>query len=383
MALHFSREELAARRRRVCERMAQEGLDGLLIFKQESMYYLTGFDTSGFSMFQGLYLGVDGRVALCTRSPDLRQARITSVIEDVRVWRDREGANPALDLRSMLADYGCRGKRLGIEYHAYGLSTQRGLAVMAALDGFCTLVDASDLVRVIRLVKSPAELEYVRQSGRLCDAARDVANRRTAPGADLGPIYGEMQSVILAGGGDPSASRWPMGAGTEAFLGRYHTGLGRIGESDQVTYEFAASYRHYHTGLMYVALTGRVDPRHREMFGVCREALRSCEDVLRPGNTVGDIFAAHVRVFTQAGHGDHILNACGYSMGAQYPPTWMDWPMIHEGNPQVLEPNMVFFVIMCVLDDAAGVTQALAETAIVTEGACELVTHAPRELIVR
>ncbi len=82
MALHFSRDELAARRRRACRAMAERGLDGLLIFRQESMYYLTGYDTSGYSMFQGMYLGADGKLALCTRSADLRQARITSVIKD-------------------------------------------------------------------------------------------------------------------------------------------------------------------------------------------------------------------------------------------------------------------------------------------------------------
>src|SRR5437867_12280265 len=181
MALHFSREELADRRRGACARMAEAGLDGLLLFRQESMYYLTGYDTSGYSMFQGMYLGADGRLALCTRSADLRQARLTSVIEDVRIWRDREGANPALDLRDMLASYRCRGKRLGVEYHAYGLTAQRGKMVDAALEGFCRTEDASDLVRLLRLVKSPAELAYVRRSGRLADQALAAANRATVP----------------------------------------------------------------------------------------------------------------------------------------------------------------------------------------------------------
>src|SRR5262249_8991482 len=122
LMLHFTKQELAARRRAACREMARQGLDGLLIFRQESMYYLTGYDTSGYSMFQGMYLGADGALALCTRSADLRQARITSVVEDVRIWRDRQGATPAEELRDMLDRHGCRGKRLGVEYHAYGLT---------------------------------------------------------------------------------------------------------------------------------------------------------------------------------------------------------------------------------------------------------------------
>src|ERR1700722_10696494 len=122
MALHFTREEFADRQRRTRAEMAKAGLEGLLIFRQESMYYLTGYDTSGYSMFQGMYLGADGALALLTRSADQRQSRLTSVIEDIRIWADREGANPAIDLRNMLESYGCRGKRIGVEYHAYGLT---------------------------------------------------------------------------------------------------------------------------------------------------------------------------------------------------------------------------------------------------------------------
>jgi len=216
MALHFSARELAARRRRACRAMVARGLDGLVLFRQESMYYLTGYDTSGYSMFQGMYLGADGALALCTRSADLRQARITSVIGDVRIWRDRQGATPGADLRDMLESHGCRGKRLGVEYHAYGLTAQRGQMVDAALSGFCRVEDASDLVRLLRLVKSPAELAYVRRAGALADAALAVANRLTVPGAAPGAIYGEMMKTILSGDGDPSASRWPMGSGRSA-----------------------------------------------------------------------------------------------------------------------------------------------------------------------
>jgi Xaa-Pro dipeptidase len=50
MALHFTREEFADRQRRTRAEMAKAGLEGLLIFRQESMYYLTGYDTSGYSM---------------------------------------------------------------------------------------------------------------------------------------------------------------------------------------------------------------------------------------------------------------------------------------------------------------------------------------------
>ena len=382
MALHFTREEFADRQRRTRAEMAKAGLEGLLIFRQESMYYLTGYDTSGYSMFQGMYLGADGALALLTRSADQRQARLTSVIEDIRIWTDREGADPAAELRDMVADYGGRGKRIGAEYHAYGLTAQRGKMVDAAFAGFCELVDASDLIRLLRLVKSPAELAYLREAGRLVDEVCAVSQRLTVPGASIGAVYGEMMSAIMRGDGDPSASRWPMGAGEEALLVRYHTGHGTVTPRDQVQFEIAAAYRHYHAALMYVILTGEPDPRHRHMFDACAEALDACEAALRPGDTVGQVFAAHAEVLTKAGYAGHFLNACGYTMGATYPPTWMDWPMVYAGEPQVLAPNMLFFLHMILFNSDTGLSMSLGETAIITEAGCEPISHAPRDLLV-
>lgn len=121
MALHFTVEELAGRRQRTCAAMAADGLDGMLLFRQESMYYLTGYDTFGYVFFQCLYLGADGKMTLLTRAPDLRQAQNTSVIEDIRIWVDAPDAEPARELREILEEHGCQGKRLGVEYDSYGV----------------------------------------------------------------------------------------------------------------------------------------------------------------------------------------------------------------------------------------------------------------------
>src|SRR5215510_16068506 len=110
MALHFTKEELAARRAVSVAAMQKRGLDGLLMFRQESMFYLTGYDTFGYVYFQCLYLGADGRVMLLTRAPDLRQARATSVVEDVRIWVDAPDAQPATELREILRSFGCTGR---------------------------------------------------------------------------------------------------------------------------------------------------------------------------------------------------------------------------------------------------------------------------------
>jgi Xaa-Pro dipeptidase len=105
----FTSDEYERRQQAACAAMAATGLDGMLLFKQESMYWLTGYDSFGFCFFQCLVLRADGRMALLTRAPDLRQAQHTSIIEDIRIWADAEGVNPALALRPLLGELQLEG----------------------------------------------------------------------------------------------------------------------------------------------------------------------------------------------------------------------------------------------------------------------------------
>ena len=281
MNLHFTEVELAGRRQKATEALEAEGLDGLLILRQESMYYLTGYDTMGYSQFQCLYMGADGDLVLLTRSPDLRQSKFTSVIEDVRIWVDSGDANPGLDLRSVLEEKGCRGKRLGVELEAWTLTGRRWDMVRAALDDFCRLEDASHLVSELRLVKSDAEVAYVRKAAELADAALEEAHRLIEPGTPELELFAGMHGVVFRGGGDYPAGRWIIGSGERALMVRNFTGHGDIGDNDQVQMEFGVAYRHYHSCLMRTVLTGRPDPQHVRMHAAGVEALRAAQGGLQ------------------------------------------------------------------------------------------------------
>lgn len=138
MALHFERAEYARRQAKARAALREQGLDALLVFSQESHYWLTGFNSSECVFFQVGVLTADDRpYVLLTRRPDLAQARLTSVIEDVRLWFDKEGVDPARDLRAILAELGLRGARVGIELNTYGLTPVNWDRVRKALARFC------------------------------------------------------------------------------------------------------------------------------------------------------------------------------------------------------------------------------------------------------
>lgn len=383
MALHFDRAEYKRRIKATIAAMEKQGLDGLLMFQQESMYYLTGYDTFGFCFFQCLYLGTDGKLALLTRSADLRQAQHTSIIDDIRIWTDAAGAKPATQLRDMLQSLGAKGKRLGIENQSYGLTHANGKQVDAALSGFAKLSDASDLVNMIRVVKSPAELRYVRKAGALGDAALKAAVRKTRAGADEGEILAAQQGAVFAGGGDYPANEFIIGSGKDALLCRYKSGRRKLSKKDQLTLEWAGVYRHYHAAFMRTLIIGKPSQQHLAMDEACREALEAVEEQLVPGRTAGDVFAAHAAVMDAHGMKDHRLNACGYSLGAKFTPSWMDSPMFYKDNPVVIGPGMVFFAHMILMNSAAGAAYCLGRTYIIGEKRAEPVSKAPLGMIIR
>jgi len=381
--LHFTDEEFRGRERRTLAALGRARLDALFLFSPESQYWLTGYDTFGYCFFQCLVLTADGRKMLLTRSADLRQARLTSRIGDVRVWKDGADAAPVARLRALAGELGLTGKRVGVEWASKGLDAGSGRALAAAFAEVATLEDASLLIPELRLVKSAAELAYVRRAAKLADDALTAALEATGPGADEAWIHAALVGAVAAGDGDASGNPPIVGSGPYALLCRAHTGRRRLDARDQLTLEWAGTYRHYHVAQMRTICVGSASSRHVELFEAAHEALAASEARLRPGYRVGEVYDAHAHVFDRLGLGEHRLNACGYALGATFAPSWMEWPMFYEANPVVLEPNMVFFLHMILMDSATGTAMTLGRSSRVTDGAPEHLSQHPLELLVR
>ena len=382
MPIHFSPAEMLSRRDRTAGTIAATGLDALLMFKQESMYWLTGYDTFGFSSFQCMVVTADGRVSLLNRAPDRGTAAYTSNVTDVRCYVDVEGMNPAVDLRGMLDELGLAGCRVGIELDSYGLRAAHWRLLEAELDGFLTWADASTLVQELRRVKSPQELAYTRRAAVLADDAWDVAVDLAGPGASEARILADMQGAVLGGGGDYAGNEMIIGSGPGALMVRYTSGRRNLDPVDQLTLEWCGVERRYHAAMMRTLLVGAASPEHLAMHDACHEALLACEEVVRPGATLGDVFATHARILDAAGYREHRLNACGYGMGAVYAPVWTDWPMLYEGNPLGFEANHTFFLHMILLDFGSQRAMTLGHTVVVTDTGCERLSRSDLGLVV-
>jgi len=383
MALHFERTEFDARRDRLMMELAQKKLDAILLFAQESMYWLTGYDTFGFCFFQCLVVKADGSMVLLTRSADLRQARHTSTIENIVVWTDRHDANPTHDLRNLLNDLDLLGSRIGVEYDTHGLTAFNGRRLDEQLQTFGQIADASGLVGRLRLFKSPAEVAKAEKAAELGDDAFDAALPLIKQGGDEAAILAAMQSTIFAGGGDYPANEFIIGSGPDALLCRYKAGRRKLTKNDQLTLEWAGVFHHYHAAMMQTVLTGKVSKRHQELFDAARDALLAVEAAMKPGNTFGDVFDAHSRTMEAHGLTRHRLNACGYSLGARFTPSWMDMPMFYQDNPEPIAPNMTLFAHMILMDSETETAMTLGRTYVTTETEPRMLSRHGLDLIAR
>ena len=151
------------------------------------------------------------------------------------------------------------------------------------------------------------------------------------------------QGVVFRGDGDYAGNEFIIGSGSSALLVRYHAGKRHLTDHDQLTLEWSGAYRRYHAAMMRTLLVGEAHRDHVDMHRACEEALLACEQAVRAGNPMGDVYQAQAEVMDAGGYEAHRMRACGYGMSAIYNPLWVDPPMFYEGNPLIMKAGNLFF----------------------------------------
>lgn len=381
MTLHFTEDEFSRRQHAARAAISQAGLDAILLFAPESHYWLTGYDTFGFAMFQSMVMTASGDIHLLTRAPDLRQARHTSTLDDqhIHIWHEVEGANPAQDLARLLATLGVATGRIGYESKTVGLTDFNGRMLHHEIAG---LEDASDIFPALRRVKSAAEIDMHRKAALLSDEALDAAMATTGAGAFEGDILAAMQGAVFKGGGDYAGNEFILGSGPGALLVRYFSGRRHLDPQDQLTIEWSGAYARYHAAMMRTIIVGQPAPVQHRMHDAAVEALHACEAAIQPGKPMGDVFDAHARVFDAHGLEKARLQACGYAMGIAYNPIWVEFPMFYEGNPMIMQTNQVFFLHMILVDSDSGLAMTLGHSVLVTDTGVERLSNRNLDMLV-
>ena len=355
----FSEEEHRNRLARARESLRRHGIECCVSIAPEHLYYFAGYDSwVSVNSPQALIFMVDGgEPTLIVRDVDLALPRETSWVTDVRSYHLFTDDVAAL-IASVVLEKRFRGGKIGIETQSYALPYSLGSAIERALAP-AEFVDATEMLGLVRLVKSPQEMAYVRSAARVARLGLDAARRTAKPGITELDLAAAVEGAMRHAGSDYWSIPTELASGPRT-AGGHATPRDRVIESgDLVHLEFAGVHRRYHATAVHTLAAGEPTRRAREVYGLARQSLAAGIAALRPGVRVADVEEASLEPLRRVGLEAAAVMRFGYGIGIAYPPIWLEPLQISRGFDQVLAPGMVFVLhaYLQLLDESLGVIQ--------------------------
>ena len=386
----FALEEYRRRIAATKERMAAAGIDVLIASHPANMNYLSGYDGWSYYVHQLVALALDDEDPVWIgREMDAAGARLTVFMDESRIhhypdeYVDASGRHCMQRVAEILASLGWHRGRIGVEMDAWYFTARAHVELAERLPG-ARLVDAWPLVNWVRLVKSPPEIAMMRAAGRIVSRAMGVAVEAIAPGVRECDAVAQITRALFEGTpehwGDYPATLPHAVSGARAAA-PHLTWTGAPFEAGAATnIELGGCHHRYHAALARTLCLGAPPARLRTLASATAEGLHAALEAARPGAACEEVEAAWRRVIARAGYEKR--SRIGYSIGLNYPPDWGEQSAsLRAGDTTVLAPDMCFHLMLGMWMEGWGFE--LSETFRVTEGAPELLTHFPQELLVK
>src|SRR5512132_1269107 len=184
-ALPFTLEEYGQRLKRTREEVARRRLSLMLVSIPENIYYLTGYDSLGYFAFQMVGVPRDGDPFMFMREIEADHVLDLGLISDVTTYNDRDDAIAVL--RDTLDKRGFLGKAIGIEKDAWFFPPGRAERMQQSFE-VSELHDAAGVVEGLRMLKSDAEIAYIRRAATIADEGIRAGFAAAKPGVSEGDV---------------------------------------------------------------------------------------------------------------------------------------------------------------------------------------------------
>jgi Xaa-Pro aminopeptidase len=384
--LPFTEPEYRDRARRVRARMAERGVDVLLVTSPPNLYYLTGFESIWYpprAPVAAVVSQADERLVFLDYERHETLVRQTAHYDDAVFY----GYEDVLDtIASTFRERGWLEGAIGLERW----SQAPGAPLMEALaqrlrDGGGRVVDGDWVVDRVRLVKSPAELECVRRAAAIVDAAFDDLVETLRPGQTELQIGARLDAVMADHGGEAAAIRTMVSAGPDVWCRTHAPPSRRPVEAGDVMYVDACGvYNRYHVDVCRTFAIGRDHPQARAILDVTDGSVEAVRAAVRPGDPL-DVAqrAAEEYVFSRFPR-EQVWWVGGYALGIAMPPNWVGHTYLSNDafEPFTWEPGYVTNYENVLFDRDAGFTASYMETLLMTERGIETLSKRPRTLTV-
>ena len=390
MKLLFERSEYLARVARTKQAMAERGIDLLLVASPANQFWLTGYDGWSFYTPQMVALSIDAEEPIWVgRKMDAVGAKFTAflkadnVVPYPDIYVGSAERHPMQFMAEEIARRGWDRGTVGVESDDYYYTAKWDALLRAGLPN-ARFVDAFLLVNRCRMKKSPAELLYMRQAGRIAAAAQKAAFDKAAPGVRQCDVMAELYKVTTAGTpefGGTFPCKPPNAMVNEIAAAPHLSWTDETLKAGDLFYIEMGGVRHrYHSPLSRCFYLGKPSERMDNTAKVIAEGLAAVLDTVKPGVLCEELAATWTKVIAR--HGIEKDSRIGYPVGIGYPPTWGELTAsLRAGDRTVMEEGMTFHCIPALWLDTYGLV--ISESFAVTAKGAECFADYPRILFAK
>lgn len=313
---------------RVQEHLATEGLDWLFLGPSADLIYLTGFDAHVSERLNLLMVPRTGDPTLVVprlEAPNVGEAaRLATVVP----WEDHE--SPIVEVVRVA---GQEADSIAVGDHLYSSFLLRMQAAIAADEW----VEASPVMRDLRMAKDSVEIELLEIAGRNNDIAWEAF-------IGAGPLSGFTERQALERLLDLTMAQgtgrcWGICASGPNAAAPHYSGSDRVIQpGDSVIFDWGGPVGGYYSDVTRTVHVGEPGDEFREVYDVVLRANQATLDAVKPGVTCQELDRTARKLITEAGYGEAFLHRVGHGLGLEV----HEEPYLVEGNELPLKEGFVF-----------------------------------------
>lgn len=378
----FTPEEFDRRLGLVRQQMRVRGIEHLVVIHPASIHWLTGSEAKSYQEFQCLIVGAraDAPLVVLVRAGEVHEYETEARVDEVVGWGGGVTEDPVAAFETVARRLAVIGRRVGFEvpgYYLHPYHYQRLLDLMGAE----MVVDATDLVADLRMIKSLQELQYIREAARLADIGMTQFVSDAAVGRSELELAGGVYGALLRAGSGIAASPINLVSGPRSAYSHGAPTDRRLLPGDFVNVEFGATFRRYTATIGRQFAMGRSSARMREVYDVVRQASDAMVAIVRDGVPAIDVHDAARQVIAKAGMEPFRVHLSGYGLGPSFPPSWAEPLHLIDGTRYTLRAGMVLTIEPPVFIGSEGLGARIIDNVIVTATGAELLSSVSRDLI--
>lgn len=343
--------------------LEKQALDSLIVTSVVNVRYLTGFTGDS-----SVVIVTPDRVLFITNSLYYEEALDT--IPD-----PYEVLDAGAGLFAYLEEQGkdLFGKTAG--YEPENMTCASHIKWQDALDGV-TLTPAYRIIEQLREIKTPKEIDYIKQAQAITDKTFNDILDLIRPGVSERDLALEIDYRFRLAGADKSAFPTIVAAGSHASKPHAVPSDRKLSSGDCVIFDMGASWNGYASDMTRTVMLGTADNRYREVYESVLDAQQAGLDAIRAGLRGGEADASARSVIENKGYGERFIHSLGHAVGLDI----HEFPSLSRNSETVLKSGMVVTVEPGIYIPGWGGVR-IEDMVVVTDDGCDNLTGTPKTLI--